>query len=91
VPGAQSPARSGLKSARLTTALTFAAKVGSGTVHRVIVEAALTGSVTFQDFLGPRLIMAVGFPPGAHEINIAFVGVIEVVTASADRLVVVYE
>lgn len=86
-----SPARLGLAAARITTATTTAVKAGGGSVHRVIVEVATAGIVTFNDNLGAKMIWPLAWPVGVYELNIAFSGKIEVVTAGADRLVVVYE
>lgn len=88
---ANAPARVGLNSTRITTATTTAVKAGGGTVHRVIVEVATAGIVTFNDSLGAKTIWPAAWPVGVHELNIAFAGKIEVVTAGADRLVVIHE
>ena len=86
-----SPARVGLNSTRITTATTTAVSAKGGTVHRVIVEVATAGIVTFNDALGAKTIWPVAWPVGIYELNIGFAGKIEVVTAGADRLVVIHE
>lgn len=83
--------RLGLASTRITTAATTPVKDKTGTVHRVIVEVATTGTVTLNDGSGARLILPIGTPIGSYELNIAFPGKIEVVTSAADRVVVVWE
>jgi hypothetical protein len=84
--------RIGLPSKRITTATTTAVKAGSGVIHRLVVETALAGIVTFNDNLGSKLILpAASLPVGVHELNMSFDGKIEVVTASIERIVVVYE
>lgn len=85
------PGRVGLPSVRITSATTTAVKATTGTVHRLIVEVATAGITTFNDVLGSKLILPAAIPVGFYELNMAFTGKIEVVTAGADRLVVVYE
>jgi hypothetical protein len=82
---------SGRQSTRITTGTTTAVKATAGRVVRVIVEAAATGTVTFNDSLGARLILPIAFPAGSFEVDIEFAGKIEVVTSAADRVVVVWQ
>ena len=87
--------RAGLLSNRTTTGVTTPVKGTAGSVHRVIIEVALTGTATFNELVNGAttavLILPIAFPAGSYEFNIAFRGKIEVVTSAADRLVVVYE
>jgi hypothetical protein len=85
------PGRVGLNSTRITTATTTAVSAKGGTVHRVVVEVATAGITTFNDALGAKTIWPAAWPVGIHELNIGFAGKIEVVTAGADRLVIVWE
>lgn len=88
--GASAP-RVGLPAVRITTATTTAVKTGGGSVHQVIIEAALTGTATLNDGLGTKVLLPIGFPAGSYQLDIAFATKIEVVTSAADKLVVVYE
>jgi len=83
--------RFGLPSTRITSATTTTVKATTGMVHRIVIEVALAGIVTFNDNDGAVLILPVAIPAGSYELNLAFNGKIEVVTAGADRLVVAYE
>jgi len=87
--------RAGLGSTRITTATTTPVKASAGSVHRVLIEVALTGTATFNEIENGAdkvvTILPIGFPAGSHELNIAFRGQIEVITSAADRLVVVWE
>lgn len=88
---ANSPSRVGLQSTRITTATTTAVSAKSATLAKVIVEVTTAGITTFNDALGTRTIWPAAWPVGVHSLDIQFVGKLEVVTAGADRLVIVYE
>lgn len=88
-------ARSGFPSARITTNTTTTVKATGGTIQRVLVEAALTGTATFNEVVSGvstvLFILPVAMAAGLYELNLLSRGKIEVVTSAADRLVVVYE
>ena len=83
-------ANAGYRSSRITTATTTAVKATGGIVRHVLVEVALTGTATFNDRVGTKLILPIG-AAGLYHLDMLFAGKIEVVTSATDRLVVVYD
>lgn len=75
---------------RITTAATTNAKGGSGCLTRLVVEAALTGTVTFYDNIAGSgtvlLILPIGFAAGVYPVMIPFGTGLTAVTSEADRL-----
>ena len=79
------------RSTRITTATTTAVYAGVAVLRGIFVEATLTGTATFNDSVGTKMILPIGFPVGYHpEINMLFSGKLEVVTSATDRIVVVW-
>ena len=78
------------RATRITTATTTAVKAGTGVVHRIIVGAATTGTITFNDAVGTKVIFATTLPLGSYEMNIEFAGKIEVVTAATGDVTIVW-
>ena len=81
------------RSTRITTATTTQASGAStsAVLRGIFVEATLTGTATFNDSVGTKMILPIGFPVGYHpEINMLFSGKLEVVTSATDRIVVVW-
>ena len=68
-----------------------AVKSGSGILHAILAEVALTGIVTFNDTTGAKMILPAAFPIGLYPLDIGFAGKIEVVTAAADRVIAIYD
>lgn len=79
------------RSTRITTNTTTAVKATGGTLHGVIVEVAPTGTVTFNDAVGTKIILPVAFPIGLYLLDIGFAGKIEIVTSAADRVVAIFD
>lgn len=88
--GAQG-SRIGYSSTRITTATTTPVKATSGSLVRLIVEVALTGTVTINDAVGTKTILPVALPVGVYPLEFACAGKIELVTSAADRVVAVWE
>ena len=78
------------RATRITTAATTAIKAGTGVVQRIIVGTATTGTVTFNDAVGAKVIFATALPLGSYELNIEFAGKIEVVTAATGDVTIVW-
>lgn len=78
---------------RITTAATTVAFMGRGVLKALIVEAALTGTVTVYDnnsAAGTILaILPIGFPAGAHWLGFNCATGCTLVTSAADRVVAV--
>lgn len=79
---------------RITTAATTLLFTGRGTLKRLLVEAALTGTATIYDnTAGSGTILAIlpiGFPAGSHELGFECAVGCTVVTSAADRVVAVH-
>lgn len=81
---------------RITTATTASPSAAKCVLKRIVVKAALTGTVTFYDnpsaASGDILdVLPIGFPVGSHELNYsASLGVTSVTTA-ADNITIVTE
>ena len=78
------------RATRITTATTTAVKAGTGVIHRIIVGTATTGTITFNDAVGTKVILATTLPLGSYEMNIEFAGKIEVVTAATGDVTIVW-
>jgi hypothetical protein len=81
------------RSVRITSATTTQVSGASTTavLRGIFIEAAPTGTITFNDAVGTKMILPISFPVGYHpEINMLFSGKLEVVTSAADRVVVVW-
>lgn len=76
---------------RITSATTTTARSGAGILHTILVEAALTGTVTIYDnTAGSGTVLAIlpiGFAAGAYTLDIAFGTGCTLVTSAADRVV----
>lgn len=81
----------GHSSTRITTATTTQVKVNTGILRRIIIGATAAGAITLNDDLGTRAVLGASYPVGSHEFGIEFVGKIEVVTAAASDITVVYD
>lgn len=81
-------------STRITTATTTAVKAQSGEVHRIIIGATAAGAITFNQTINgstvPVLVLGVSYPVGSYDIGIRFAGKIEVVTAAASDVTIVW-
>ena len=78
------------RSVRITTATTTQVKVGSGVLVRVIVGTTAAGIITFNDALGAKLVLKASIPEGSYQVGVEFAGKIEVVTAGASDITVVF-
>lgn len=77
-------------STRITTATTTAVKSQSGEVIRVIVGTTAAGTITLNDSVGTKVVLKASIIEGSYDIGIRFAGKIEVVTAAASDVVVVW-
>ena len=68
-----------------------AVKTGSGILHALLIEVAPTGTVTFNDATGAKMILPAAFPIGLYPLDIGFAGKIEVVETAADRVIAIYD
>lgn len=82
------------QSTRITTATTTTIKNANGEVHRVIIGATAAGTITFNETVSgatvAKLVLGASFPVGTYAIGIRFAGKIEVVTAAASDITVVW-
>ncbi len=78
------------RATRITTATTTAVKAGTGIVHRIVIGTTAVGTITLNDNVGTKLVLGASFPVGSYELNIEFAGRIEVVTAAASDITVVW-
>lgn len=81
-------------STRITTAATTTLFAGRGTLKRVLVEAALTGTATIYDNTAGSstivTILPIGFPAGSHELGAECAVGCTIVTSAADRIVALH-
>lgn len=86
--------RAGYQSARITTATTTVVKASAGVLHKLWIEVTNAGIITINQTVNgatvAALILPAALPAGAYELDMALSGKIEIVTASADRLVALY-
>ena len=79
---------------RITTAATTQLFAGRGTLKRLLIEAATTGTVTVYDSLAASgtilTILPIGFPAGAHQLGFECAVGCTVVTSAADRVAAVH-
>lgn len=75
---------------RITGAATTAVKASQGEVHRIIIGTTAAGTITLNDSLGTKVVFKASMPEGSYEIGIRFAGKIEVVTAAASDLTIVW-
>jgi hypothetical protein len=78
------------RATRITTATTTPVKAGTGIVHRIIIGATTAFTITFNDGVGTKLVLGASFPVGSYELNIEFATKIEIVTAGASDITVVW-
>jgi hypothetical protein len=79
-----------LRATRITTATTTVVKAGTGTIHRIVIGATAAGTITLNDGVGTKLVLGVSFPVGSYELNIECATKIEIVTAGASDLTIVW-
>lgn len=81
-------------STRITTATTTAVKAQGGEVHRIIIGTTAAGTITLNQTINGSTAAVVVFkasmPEGSYEIGIRFAGKIEVVTAGASDVTIVW-
>lgn len=80
----------GYPATRITTATTTAIKAGTGVIHRIVIGTTAAGAITVNDNLGAKLVLGASFPVGSYELDIECAGKIEVVTAAASDITVVW-
>lgn len=82
------------RTTRITTATTTTIKSGTGVVHRIIIGTTAAGAITLNQYLNgvatPVLVLGASFPVGSYELNIECAGKIEIVTAAASDITVVW-
>ncbi len=81
-------------STRITAAATTTLFAGRGTLKRVLIEAALTGTATIYDNTAGSgtvvAILPIGFPAGSHMLGAECAVGCTVVTSAADRIVALH-
>lgn len=81
-------------STRITTATTTTLFAGRGTLKRVLIEAALTGTATIYDNTAGSstivTILPIGFPAGSHMLGAECAVGCTIVTSAADRIVALH-
>lgn len=88
------PPRSSLPSGstlQFTGPATTAVKATGGTVLGILILATVASTVTFNDLVGARLVLPASFPIGYYPLGVTFRGKIEVVTAGATNLLVIFD
>lgn len=79
------------QSVRITTATTTAVKSGTGVLRGFILQTTVASTVTFNDATGTKFVLPASFTIGRYlGLDVLFSGKIEVVTAGASALVVIY-
>jgi hypothetical protein len=68
-----------------------AVKSGAGILHAILMEVAPTGTLTFNDTAGAKMILPAAFPIGLYPLDIGFAGKIEIVLTAGDRIVAIYD
>lgn len=78
---------------RITTAATTVAFMGRGTLKALVVEVALTGTVTVYDNNAANgtilFVLPIGFPAGVHRLGVDCAAGCTIVTSAADRVVAI--
>ena len=75
----------------IATATTTAVKASGGTLHRIVVGETAAGAITVNDTNGTVAVLKASVAEGTYDFGLICVGKIEVVTAAASKLTVVYE
>jgi hypothetical protein len=87
-------AQAGNRKTRITTATTTVVKNGTGILHRIVVAVAVASTITINESLaGVSTVVAVlpaSFPVGSYEFNMELAGKIEIVTAGASDLLIIW-
>lgn len=85
---------SGLKATRITTATTTTIKTGTGIIHRIVVAVSVASTITLNQYVNgvatTIMVLGVSFPVGSYELNIECSGKIEIITAGASDLTIVW-
>jgi hypothetical protein len=74
----------------ISTATTTAVLAKTGTLHRIVVNTTAAGTITLNDTLGTIAVLAASIAPGTYQFDVNCVGKIEVITAGASDLTIVY-
>jgi len=78
-------------STRITTATTTVVKSGTGTLHGFFINVAVAATITFNDAIGTKWVLPASFPVGCYVgIDAGFAGKIEVVTAGASDITILW-
>lgn len=83
--------RNGSSKAYISGAATTAVKTGSGILRRIVLGETAAGTITVNDSLGTVAVLKASIVEGTYEFDVTCVGKIEVVTAAASKLTVVYD
>lgn len=75
----------------ISTATTTAVKTTSGTLRRIVLGETAAGAITISDSLGTFAVLKASAVEGTYDFDVTCVGKIEVVTAAASKLTVVWE
>lgn len=82
--------RSPHSSVYISTGTTTAVKTTGGVLVRIIVGETAAGAITVNDGVGTKAVLKASVAEGTYEFGIAMSGKIEVVTAAASKITVVY-
>lgn len=81
----------GSNATRITSATTTAVKASAGVLRRIIIGTTAAGTITVNDGSGAKLVLGASFPVGSYQLDIRCSGKIEVVTAAASDITVIFD
>lgn len=75
----------------IDSATTTPVKGSGGELRRIVLGETAAGAITVNDNRGTVAVLKASIVEGTYEFNVTCVGKIEVVTAAASKLTVVYD
>lgn len=79
------------RKAYISTITTTAVKAATGVLRRIVLTETAAGTITVNDNDGAVAVLKASIVEGTYDFDVECKGKIEVVTAAASKLTVVYE